>query len=115
MKCILFFTCLLCTSLMAHAQKEKKTSEQAPDSPQVEAARFPGLKDFLQRNPEVAKVYWKTNDTIVLKMKDKTTRLYDLSNETTKKGFNDKYGDPPVPPPPPPPAPPPPPPKEKLS
>ncbi|MBN8789510.1 MAG: hypothetical protein J0I84_20710 [Terrimonas sp.] len=105
MKKIFIITCIICTSTVVCAQKETKPPPPPPPPPAIEATKFSGVKSFLDHNPGVAKVHWKDPDTIVLKMKDKTTRSYNLSDAAIKKAFSDQYGDIPVPPPPPPPPP----------
>lgn len=130
MKRIFFFACIICTSGIVYAQNETKSKPKPPPPPppKVEVTSFtpsvnePGVKNFLKQNTGVASVYWNNQHTIVLRMKDKTTKAYDLSDSQIKKTFIDNYGEipgplPPVTPPPPPPAPPlppPPPPKKNT-
>lgn len=95
-KKIFIITCIMCKSAVVCAQKETKLPPPPPPSPVIEATKFSGVKSFLDHNPDVAKVHGKDHITIVLKMKDKTIRVYNLPDATIKKEFSGKYGDLPV-------------------
>jgi len=98
--------------MAVHAQtQEKPSTPKPPPPPKVELTNFtpsandPDIKKFLKENTEVASIYWSNGHTIVLKMKDKTVKPYDLSEEGIRKNFIATYGEIPDPPPPPPPPP----------
>jgi hypothetical protein len=77
-----------------------------PPPPKIELTKYvpPGrvLKDFYNRNPAVASLYWKSENDIVVVHKNKTQFVYNMKNGQEKEAFREKYGDVVVKAPPPP-------------
>src|SRR6476469_9020311 len=99
----------------AQAKDEPPPPPPPPAPPKVVLTKYSPpakeLKEFYQRNPDVANLYWKSEDDIVVIHKDKTQFTYNFKIQKEKEAFEEKYGSvalkiPPPPPPPPPPAPP---------
>ncbi|MFN4315717.1 MAG: hypothetical protein ACK4E0_15560 [Chitinophagaceae bacterium] len=101
-------------SSLAQNKAQAPPPPPPPEPPKVELKKFTpprivkdeGYEAFLSRNKEVNRLIWKDGQQVTVVRNDKTKEQYNLAEQTEKKKFVEKYGEPPVPPPPPPPAPP---------
>ena len=69
--------------------------EKKPSPPKVDMSNYVApvkLADFLERNPGVKTVEWKTGSKIFLKFKNGNSETYDLTNQERRKLFRNKYG-----------------------
>ena len=122
---LLLPACLMGISITLTAQvndESPKPPPPPPPPPKVVLSKYvpptKELKEFYKRNPDVVSLYWKSEEDIVVVLKDKTEFVYNMKNEKEKNAFEEKYGATTfkMPPPPPPlPPPPPPPPSKKVS
>jgi hypothetical protein len=109
-KVLLLSGCLAIISSLK-AQNEHTPPPPPPlPPPKIELTKYvppaKELNEFYKRNPDVANLYWKSNEDVVVVHKDKTTFAYDMKNKEEKNAFEKKYGKmfmkaPPPPPPPP--------------
>lgn len=100
-------TILLLASAIFTKIQAQKIPPPPPSSENLENSHQPQqVTDFLKRNQTVANIHWKSNNKIILALKNGKTKTYDLSKQEIRTDFINKYGIPPTPPPPPPPAPP---------
>jgi len=108
---LLLPACLLGLAVTLKAQVDDPPAPPPPP-PKVVLTKFvppaKELKEFYRRNPDVASLYWKSENDIVVVLKDKKQFVYNMQNKQEKDAFEEKYGQvvistPPSPPPPPPP------------
>ncbi|HET6993762.1 MAG TPA: hypothetical protein VFI06_02215 [Chitinophagaceae bacterium] len=112
-KLLLLSGCLAIISALK-AQNDPPPPPPPPPPPNVEITKYvpptKELNEFYKKNPDVAKLYWRSDKVIVVVHKDKTKSMYNISGEKEKNAFEEKYGKAILkilpPPPPPPPAPP---------
>lgn len=114
-KVVLAIACMLSIAVAAVAQEKDPpppppppvVKKVKPAPPPIDTESPKRYKAFLERNKSVERLRWKSRHIVVVTMKDKTSKTYDLNNEKMKKDFEEAFGAAPVsPPPPPPPAPP---------
>lgn len=115
-KVVLAIACMLSIAVAAVAQEKDPpppppppvVKKVKPAPPPIDTESPKRYKAFLERNQSVERLRWKSTHIVVVTMKDKTSKTYDLNNEKMKKDFEEAFGAAPVspPPPPPPPAPP---------
>jgi len=109
MKNIISLITVLFITGVLNAQTEKKPPPPPPpkEPPRVDIKKFkPPMEteavksnnEFLKRNPTVANL-WLQNNLTIVKLKSGKEEKYDLKDETEKKSFVEKYGEPPVKPP----------------
>ncbi len=96
---------LLASAVFTNLQAQKVPPPPPPSENPENLIQPPEITDFLKRNPTVDNVHWKSNNRIIIALKNGKTETYDLSKEEIKRNFINKYGAPPTPPPPPPPPP----------
>ena len=99
---------LIIGASITNAQTEKTIpSPPPPKPPKVDTTKFkpPVLteagksnNEFMKRNPTVANV-WEEENIIVVKLRSGKKEKYKFTNQTEKKSFVDKYGEPPLHPP----------------
>jgi hypothetical protein len=110
MKKILFLTTmgLLTGIVYVNAQSEKAIPPPPPPPPKLEIKKFkpPVLNasgksnnEFIKRNPTVANIWMQKDDITIIKLRSGKEEKYNLKNETEKKSFIEKYGEPPMNPP----------------
>jgi cytochrome c-type biogenesis protein CcmH/NrfF len=107
-KQIVLSTLLLASAFLTQVQAQNVTA--LPKENQENSHPPLQVTKFLKRNQAIDKVHWRSNNLIIITLKNGKRETFDLSNEKVKENFTNKYGTPPTPPPPPPAAPPPPPP-----
>ena len=99
-----------CLVGLAVTLKAQVDDPPPPPPPRVVLTKFvppaKELKEFYRRNPDVASLYWKSENEIVVVHKDKKQFVYNMKNRQEKDAFEEKYGQavmntPPPPPPPP--------------
>lgn len=117
---LLLPACLVGLTLALRAQvDDPPPPPPPPQPPKVVLTKFvpPSRErnEFYQRNPGVARVFWKSENDIVVVHKDKTQFVFNMKNKQEKDAFREKYGDAMMTPPPPPPPLPPPAPQKKQS
>jgi len=110
-KILLLPACLLVMTILSQAQTKKSPPPPPPPRPPIvevtEYVPAPAkLKDFYTQNPDVKRLYWKSDKDVVVVHKDKTQHVYNMKNEDEEAAFKTKYGNhdigtPPPPPPPP--------------
>ena len=96
---------LIIGTSITHAQTEKIVPPPPP--PKVETTKFKppvlteaakSYNEFVKRNPSIESV-WEEENTTVVKLKSGKKEKYKFTNQTEKKSFVDKYGEPPLSPP----------------
>ena len=104
-------SCLLGVAFTLRAQVDDPPPPPPPP-PKIVLTKFvppaKELKEFYRQNRDVANLYWKSENDIVVVLKDKKQFVYNMQNKQEKEAFEEKYGllvisMPPSPPPPPPP------------
>lgn len=85
---------------------EVKDVPPAPPAPPVPAEVNDDYENFLERNKNVKKLGWNSDQKITVYLKNGEKEMFDLGREEEQKSFESKYGSLPAAPPPPPPAPP---------
>jgi hypothetical protein len=98
-------------TILSQAQTKKSPLPPPPPPvpPKVEVTHYRPptveLKTFYQQNPDVEKLYWKSEKDVVIVHKDKTEHVYNMKNKEDKAAFKTKYGNGHISMPPPPPKP----------
>ena len=93
---------LVSSALFTKAQSQKESSSSKVDQQKVKETS--DVSSFLKKNPSIANVGWKSDQVIVVHLKNGSTEIYSLDGVHQRQAFENKYGAAPIAPPPPPPA-----------
>jgi hypothetical protein len=106
MKKILFVLVCAGTGLCTSAQKPPPPPPAPPKvvgtipPPPVVTVQDKQIHEFYKRNPSVTNIS-RQGTVVTITLKEKTKEKYDLARPSEASGFENKYGECPVPPPPP--------------